>query len=70
MGIHKKIESPEVMWEHFKSYKHELEQNPIMIVEQKKGNTIIPKDYEGDSIEGPSTDIGWRDTLLYAKSTV
>jgi len=48
MGVHKKIESPEIMWEHFKSYKNELEQNPIMIVEQKKGNTIIPKDYEGE----------------------
>lgn len=36
------------MWEHFCSYRNELHDNPIYIVEQKKGNTIIPKGFEGE----------------------
>jgi len=48
MGKNKYIETPERMWEYFLSYKSQLESNPIYIVEQKKGNIIIPKDFEGE----------------------
>lgn len=37
----KYIESPERMWELFEEYRKEVESNPIMVVEQKKGNTSI-----------------------------
>ena len=40
----KYIETPEKMWEYFQTYAQELKSNPIYIVEQKKGNTILPKD--------------------------
>lgn len=43
MAKHKYIESPEKMWELFCAYREEINNNPILIVEQKKGNTIIPK---------------------------
>lgn len=36
------------MWELFCEYRTEVKSNPITIVEQKKGNTIIPKGFEGD----------------------
>ncbi len=48
MGRLKKIESPEKMWEYFLEYKKEIRENPILIVEQKKGNTVIPKGFEGE----------------------
>ena len=48
MGRHKNIETPEIMWELFCEYRTEVKSNPITIVEQKKGNTIIPKGFEGD----------------------
>lgn len=44
MGKNKYIESPEKMWEYFLSYKKEIKDNPIMGVEQKRGNSILPKD--------------------------
>jgi hypothetical protein len=50
MGVHKNIPTPEIMWEHFTSYRKEIEDNPIMVVEQKKGNTIIPKDFTGERL--------------------
>lgn len=31
MGVHKKIESPEVMWDHFISYKETIKKNPIIV---------------------------------------
>lgn len=43
----KNIETPEIMWELFLEYKKEIEEKPILIVEQKKGNIIIPKGYDG-----------------------
>lgn len=39
----KLIETPERMWELFCAYREEVWANPIIIVEQKKGNTILPK---------------------------
>lgn len=48
MGKTKYIETPEKMWEHFMSYKKHIEENPLFLVEQKKGNTIIPKDFKGE----------------------
>lgn len=39
MAKHKYIETPEKMWEYFEAYREELEDNPILIVEQKKGNS-------------------------------
>jgi hypothetical protein len=48
MGKPKYIESPEKMWEHFCNYRNEIKANPIYIIEQKKGNTIIPKDFSGE----------------------
>jgi len=44
MGRTKLIETPEKMWELFTTYKKEVKDNPIMLVEQKRGNTILPKD--------------------------
>jgi hypothetical protein len=43
-GKHKYIETPEKLWELFMSYRDKIKNNPIQIVEQKRGNTIIPKD--------------------------
>lgn len=43
MAKHKYIETPALMWEYFCNYRDEIKNNPILIVEQKKGNTIIPK---------------------------
>lgn len=44
MGKNKYIETPEKMWEYFLSYKKEIKDNPIIGVEQKRGNSILPKD--------------------------
>lgn len=44
MGRNKAIESPEKLWEYFLSYKKEIKDNPIIGVEQKRGNSILPKD--------------------------
>jgi len=44
----KNIETAEKMWEYFEDYRSEVKGNPIHIVEQKRGNTIIPKGYEGE----------------------
>ena len=44
----KYIESPEKMWEYFCSFRAELKANPILIIEQRKGTTIIPKDFQKD----------------------
>ena len=46
-GRPKNIETPEIMWEHFCAYRDEVKDNPITMVEQKKGNTILPKDFKG-----------------------
>jgi hypothetical protein len=43
-GNHKYIETPNKMWELFMAYRDEIKNNPIQLVEQKRGNTIIPKD--------------------------
>lgn len=48
MGKNKYIETPEKMWELFLAYRKEVKDNPIYLVEQKKGNTIIPKGFDGD----------------------
>ena len=47
MAKHKYIETPERMWELFCEYRTNVKANPITIVEQKKGNTVIPKGFEG-----------------------
>jgi hypothetical protein len=44
LGRPKKIESSEKLWEYFLSYKQEVKDNPIIGVEQKRGNSILPKD--------------------------
>jgi len=43
-GAPKKIESPEKLWEYFESYREEVKSNPIIGVEQKRGNTALPRD--------------------------
>jgi hypothetical protein len=48
MAKHKYIETPEKMWNLFEAYRNEIKDNPIQIVEQKKGTVIIPKSFEGD----------------------
>lgn len=48
MGKNKYIETPEKMWEHFMSYVKHTNENPLYLVEQKKGNTIVPKDFAGE----------------------
>jgi hypothetical protein len=48
MAKHKYIETPEKMWEYFQRYRDEIKSNPIKLVEQKKGNTIIPKNFNGE----------------------
>ncbi len=51
MAKHKYIETPERMWELFVAYQTEVKENPIEIVEQKKGTVVIPKNFEGDVSE-------------------
>lgn len=41
MAKTKYIETPEDLWDYFKGYRKELEENPINIVEQKKGNSTF-----------------------------
>lgn len=59
MGKNKYIESPEKMWEYFLAYKSELKDNPIYIIEQKKGNTSIKLSIEssGNVDFKPPSDI-------------
>lgn len=52
MGKQKYISTPEAMWDYFLLYKIEVKANPIQIVEQKKGNTILPKDFKGEVPNG------------------
>lgn len=55
-GRSKYMETPEIMWGHFCNYREQVKNNPKNIVEQKKGNVIIPKSFEGDlSISDLST---------------
>jgi len=54
MGKNKYIETPEKMWKLFCNYREQIKANPILIVEQKRGNTILPKDLSNvskDTIE-------------------
>lgn len=51
MGKKKYIENPDKLWELFLEYKSEVKDNPIMIVEQKRGNTILPKDLSNVSTD-------------------
>lgn len=51
MGKNKYIETPEKMWEYFTKYREEIKSNPILVVEQKRGNTILPKDLSNVSKE-------------------
>ena len=44
----KNIETPEIMYQLFLDYVASIRDNPIYMVEQKKGNTIIPKNFNGD----------------------
>lgn len=41
MGKNKYIETPEKMWEYFQSYIIDIRENPIYLIEQKKGNTSL-----------------------------
>lgn len=43
-GRPKNIQSPEVLWNYFLEYKKEIKDNPIQMVEQKRGNSVLPKD--------------------------
>jgi hypothetical protein len=47
----KNIKTPAKMWELFCLYRDEIKRNPIHLLEQKKGTTIIPKNFEGDVSE-------------------
>ncbi len=44
----KYIETPELLWEYFEQYIADTKDNPQWMVEQKRGNMIIPKNFEGD----------------------
>jgi hypothetical protein len=44
MAKRKYIETPEKMWDLFQQYRNEIKSNPIYVVEQKRGNTILPRD--------------------------
>lgn len=44
----KNIETPEKMWELFCDYREHIWANPIKIIEQKKGYTIVPKGIDID----------------------
>jgi len=44
MGKQKYIATPEKMWDYFCEYRKETKDNPIIIVEQKRGSVILPKD--------------------------
>lgn len=44
MGRNKNIETPDKMWGYFLAYKAEIKNNPIIGVEQKRGNSVLPKD--------------------------
>lgn len=48
MAKTKYIETPEKMWQLFEEYRDYIKGNPIILVEQKKGTTIIPKGFEGE----------------------
>lgn len=50
-GKKKYIETPEVMWEYFQSYRNTVKENPFNRVEQRKGNIIIAKGAEVDGID-------------------
>lgn len=51
LGRPKNIETPEKMWQLFCDYRKDIKDNPIKLVEQKKGNTIIPKDATPKQVE-------------------
>ena len=40
MGKHKYIETPEILWEHFLSYKKEVKINPILVKDWVGKDTI------------------------------
>jgi hypothetical protein len=40
----KKIKTPDIMWQLFEEYTASIKKNPFYIVEQRKGNIIMPKD--------------------------
>lgn len=44
----KYIETPEFLLEMFEAYSLDTKSNPITVVEQKKGNTIVPKGLDID----------------------
>ncbi|HEY1872701.1 MAG TPA: terminase small subunit [Chitinophagaceae bacterium] len=46
MAKKKYIETPELMWQFFCDYRDLIKSNPIVVVEQKKGSIILPKDFE------------------------
>lgn len=43
VGRPKNIKTPEEMWNYFAKYRDELKNNPILIIEQRKGSIILPK---------------------------
>jgi hypothetical protein len=64
-GRPKNIESPEEMWAHFEAYKTQVKANPIRVVEQKKGNISIPKDFKGDKLPDPIIEMPVQRPLTY-----
>ena len=46
-GKPKYIESPEKMYSLFKEYEQDIRSHPLTMAEQKKGNLIVPKNFEG-----------------------
>ena len=53
----KYIETPERMWELFCAYRQDIWDNPIQVVEQKKGTTILPKGITPDEFREFNTTI-------------
>lgn len=53
----KNIETPERMWELFEAYRNDIIENPILIIEQKKGTTILPKGLTADQLKEYTSSI-------------
>lgn len=59
MGVHKKIEDPEILWQHFLDYQDKVKEKPILV------HDFVGKD--GDSVyrkkEKPLTFVGFQNYL-------
>jgi hypothetical protein len=76
-GKPKYIKTPEILFELFEEYRKKVKENPFQVVEQKKGNTIIPKNFDNENLkiedlsliaipkEKPLTLVGFNNYCFY-----